>query len=385
MFVSDFTKPVTAKALNESLAKKFGTKLKLDTYTLEQLQDARNRVRTQLSQVETKESFDKVNSDSYNKSKLMLDILNAEISERGNVAEGDAISVKQQQAAGIALQHKREGTEPEEGSASAEMMDMSTADLEKKASTKHDDLPQKANENAEENKMTETQRLLNRAIITAARDAGLIINRQVVEQLTGQMDAVIENVLDDPDNAKKAAKKVVRESNPHTKIIENYFSHATKLFEGEEDKAEIVMAAKDMVDRVTGWMEDTAEMQSESMLDLADAIRDEMGQEMSDNFVSTVKGALEALYSTMETTRGSLTQGVGMLTGEAEMQPTMGAEPPAEEPAMEPTVDQEEDDGMGAAPAATGGDEEAGREMREGKKLKENSRKIASLLTSKKK
>ena len=33
------------------------------------------------------------------------------------------------------------------------------------------------------------------------------------------------------------------------------------------------MVPKDMVDRLTGWMEDTAEMQSESMLELADAIR----------------------------------------------------------------------------------------------------------------
>ena len=41
--------------------------------------------------------------------------------------------------------------------------------------------------------------------------------------------------------------------------------------EGAEDNAELVMASKDMVDRVTGWMEDTAEMQTESMLELADA------------------------------------------------------------------------------------------------------------------
>ena len=47
------------------------------------------------------------------------------------------------------------------------------------------------------------------------------------------------------------------------------------------------MAAKDMVDRVTGWMEDTAEMQTESMLELADAIRDEMGSEQSESFTAT--------------------------------------------------------------------------------------------------
>ena len=56
--------------------------------------------------------------------------------------------------------------------------------------------------------------------------------------------------------------------------------------EGEEDKAELVMAAKDMVDRVTGWMEDTAEMQSNPMLELADAIPDEMGAEASETFIA---------------------------------------------------------------------------------------------------
>ena len=68
------------------------------------------------------------------------------------------------------------------------------------------------------------------------------------------------------------------------------------------------MASKDMVDRLTGWMEDTAEMQTESMLELADAIRDELGSEKSEAFTSAVKPALEAMYDAMETTRAALTQ-----------------------------------------------------------------------------
>jgi hypothetical protein len=145
--------------------------------------------------------------------------------------------------------------------------------------------------------------------------------------------------------------------------------------EGEEDKAELVMAAKDMVDRVTGWMEDTAEMQTESMLELADAIRDEMGSESSEAFTAAVKPALEAMYGVMETTRIALTGGVGMLTGEGEPMDTMGAEDPAmdpeADPAMEPTVDGEVDaevpaeDDFGAADAAAGGEELGGREKRE--------------------
>ncbi len=169
------------------------------------------------------------------------------------------------------------------------------------------------------------------------------------------------------------------------------------LIEGKEDEAELVMAAKDMVTRVTSWMEDTAEMQTESMLELADAIRDEMGQSESDAFVGVVKPALESMYTAMESTREALTNGVGMLTGEGGAPAEdMGAEPaddaPADDAEMEPTVDQEEADAaadeFAAADAATGGEEEAGREKRESKKHKkkmiETSRRLGTILSKKK-
>ena len=240
MQIREFSKPLTAAKLNESLAQRFGSKINIDEFTTEQLQDARNKLRTQVFNVETTESFDAVQQKSYSKNKLFLDVLNAALSERDDVS--------------IAI------------------------------------------------------------------------------------DEAIES-----------------------------------LNEGEEDKAELVMAAKDMVDRVTGWMEDTAEMQTESMLELADAIRDEMGSEAAESFTALLKPALEAMYGVMETTRQTLTQGVGQLTGEAEPMDTMGAEEPDMD--MEPTVDGDvdtdvdmdmgADDDFGAADAAAGGEEEAGREKRE--------------------
>ena len=235
---------MTAKALNESLAKRFGAKINVDKFTTEQLLDARNKVRTKVFNVQATESFDSVQKEEYQKNKLFLDVLNAAIAERD------------------------------------------------------------------------------------------------------------DHIIDAIDEAVQSVR------------------------EGAEDAAELVMAAKDMVDRVTGWMEDTAEMQTESMLELADAIRDEMGSEQSEAFVNAVKPALEALYATMETTRDTLTQGVGMLTGEAEPADTMGAE---DDMAMEPTTDMEagdevdmdmeagadDEDQFAASEPAAGGEEEAGREKRE--------------------
>lgn len=55
-----------------------------------------------------------------------------------------AESKAQRRAAAIALKHKKEGTTPEAGSASAEMMDMSVSDLEDFASGSEQDLPNKA-------------------------------------------------------------------------------------------------------------------------------------------------------------------------------------------------------------------------------------------------
>ena len=149
------------------------------------------------------------------------------------------------------------------------------------------------------------------------------------------------------------------------------------------------MAAKDMVDRVTGWMEDTAEMQTESMLEIGDKIRDEMGVEKSEEFIGTVKPALESLFTSLESTRDSLTGGVAILTGEG-APATMGDEVPAEEPEMEPTVDDEagaeaedpEGDEFGTADAAAGGDEPADRAKRESVEL---SKRLGLLLAGSKK
>ena len=159
------------------------------------------------------------------------------------------------------------------------------------------------------------------------------------------------------------------------------------------------MASKDMVDRLTGWMEDTAEMQTESMLDLADAIRDELGQEQSESFTMAVKPALEQLYASMEQTRVALINGVGLLTGEGGNMNMMGADDDmgGDELDMEPTTDMDGadelsvdvDDEFGGSPAADGGEDPAGREKRESKenrrKMIESSRRIGALLSSPKK
>ena len=68
MLLKEFSTKVSTEKLNENLAKQFGTKIDVSKFTTEQLEDARNKIRTKLSQIETNESFEAVHSsDDYQK------------------------------------------------------------------------------------------------------------------------------------------------------------------------------------------------------------------------------------------------------------------------------------------------------------------------------
>jgi len=330
MNIAEFTKPVTAKTLNESLAKRFGQRLNLESFTLEQLQDARNKLRTKMSQVEMTENFNSVvESDAYNKSKAMLDVLNAEISERGDIEEE---ALEEKKAKPDFLDVDKDGNKKEPMKKA--LKDKEQTDEAKKAGAP---APKPYKLGADK-----------------GCKPGFVLNSK-----TGMC-------------MPKAPKG----------MSQAQFNNESIVREGAEDQAEIVMAAKDMVDRVTNWMEDTAEMQTESMLELADAIRDEMGSEKSEAFVQSVKPSLEAMYKAMETTRGALSGGVGLLTGEGEMPAPMGAEDELGGE-MEPTVDMEMDpamDDMDAMAPAAGGEEPLGRETRESV----DPRRLAKALSKKK-
>ena len=385
MNIRELAKPITAKSLNESLAKKFGTTIDVDKFTTEQLEDARNKIRTQLSQTETTESFDAVHSSSdYQKNKLFLDVLNAAIAERENMSEkakpdyididGDGDKEEPMKKAVKDKEDKKTNeVGPDDGTRGGQEPNRSdTPNLDAGIAGIDDYYDGSIKDKLGFSPTGELMKVIYKGMYTALNAAGIDM---------------------EPEKLKKAAMNAAttleskQRNTKETQIIENYFAYATKLVEGEEDKAEIVMAAKDMVDRITGWMEDTAEMQTESMLELGDAIRDEMGQAQSESFIQVVKPALESLFTALESTRGALTGGVGQLTGEAEPAVDMGAqnEMPADdtaEPEMEPTVDAEAGDDFVAAEPAAGGADEAGRAKRESIDL---SRRLGTILSSKKK
>jgi hypothetical protein len=366
MQIRDINKPVNSKTLNETMAKKYGTKIDVDSFTLEQLQDARNKIRSKVFDIETNESFGGISQNkTYSKNKLFLDVLNAAISERADIQEGEV-------PAGLkAYQDKKKGK--------------SSDKEDKKAKTPKDGKMPMDDNGTPDDKSDDKPAFLKKKNEAVVKEGAVKAVCKECGDTFGKPTTDCKNDCNDPTQDCWVKESDYMKESKHIDegkdIINNYF---TKLIEGEEDKAELVMASKDMVDRLTGWMEDTAEMQSESMLELADAIRDEMGAQQSETFTNTVKPALEALYTAMESTRIALTTGVGQLTGEGEPVEPMGDEP-AMDMDMEPTVDAEapamdmEDDGMGAAAPAAGGADEAGRARRESI---QRSRRLGTILSS---
>lgn len=109
------------------------------------------------------------------------------------------------------------------------------------------------------------------------------------------------------------------------------------LKEGEMESAELVLAAKDMVDQLQKMQEDLGELQNENLPPLVDAIRDEMGQDMADKFQQSAKGTIESALDSIESARAGMDSASRILTGE-ESGVDLGADPEGAD-AMEPAGD----------------------------------------------
>jgi hypothetical protein len=310
MQITDFSKPVSSKRLNESLAQKFGYRLDLNKFTMEQLEDARNKLRTAQHQFETNESYDAVHTDhKYHKNKMFLDVINQEIAERVEIEDEDKEDEKPKKKKAKNLKEYRE------------------AMIALNHFTRQFSIPS-----------SWTQQARSRLMIEEDADdikSELIVRYDLDE---GTANALIQTLL---------------------------------ITEGEEEKAELIMASKDMVDRITGWLEDVAAMKSEAMLDLLDSIRDEMGSDISGSFEQAVRPALDEIYTVLETNRQNLAKAVSILTG-SEPPATMGAAAAPGAEALPPAEGEAEAE----IPA-----EAAGREMRESVQY---SRRLAQMLSKKK-
>ena len=195
-------------------------------------------------------------------------------------------------------------------------------------------------------------------------------------------------IKNDPDTMKMAdkIKRTAGMKDAEKKQIIGALVSKEDVKEGVEEQSELILAAKDMMDKVTSFLEDLASMKTEGMLELADRIRDEMGAEKSDAFLQKIQPAIEQAEATLATTRQELDNGVRILTGEEVASDPMGADDTMnmDDPdANLDDLDSPEPDEFGASDAEAGGTEPEGREQRESKEVFETSNRIYGKLAGK--
>jgi hypothetical protein len=321
MQIRELSKPVTSKRLNENLASQFGYKLKLEHFSDVQLEDVRNKLRTEMSQFEVNESFDNLHSNpKYQKTRALLDVINKEIMER---EEGKCEDC-----------HK----DPCDCDEVDESVQSEKAELRKKVQA--ESIRQKA--------------------------------QQYKVPASWINNAINRISLGESDEAELSAELTLRYD-----LAESTANYIVYLAEGEEDKAKVIMATKDMVDRITGWLEDTAAMKAEQLLELQDSIRETLGSDVAQQYGDAVKPALEAIYTALETSRQGLQGALALVSGgEA---PTMGAPAPD---AMGAPAGMPGEEAMGAPEEMTPPAPEEDRMKRESV---DYSRKLGMLLAQSKK
>ena len=285
----EFTKPITTESLLKEFESRFNMTMDLSKFNEEELQDYANHVRTKIHEITQNTHFgQELKDNSYQKSQMMLDVINQAINERKLAEYGGS---------------------------------MSNDPVTKVASTT--------------------------LSAKAKLDKG-----QALDQ-----------------DEKKIVSKIM-----------------TK--EGVEEQSELILAAKDMMDKVTSFLEDLASMKTEGALELVDRIRDEMGAEKADAFLQKIQPAIEQAEATLTTTRQELDNGVRILTGEEVASDPMGADDTMD---MDNTdadlddlgTDDLETDEFGASDAEAGGTEPEGREQRESKEVFEASNRLFSKLAGK--
>jgi hypothetical protein len=145
-----------------------------------------------------------------------------------------------------------------------------------------------------------------------------------------------------------------------------------QLTEGEVSNAEVLLAAKDMVDSVQDAIEKVGKMQNEQLPQLLDSIRDQIGSEQADGFKNAVGETLATLMTNLQQAREGVDTGVRILSGEQVDNPMAMPGDEIASPAGDlgmpaapmSDLDAEETDGFAATDAAVGGSEELGRERR---------------------
>jgi hypothetical protein len=392
----------SSKKLNEGLSKTFGKKIDFASFDLPKLEDVRNKLRTQIHQVRSESGFNEnMENDAYHEAQWMLDAINAELAEREELlAQGGTAEVEEEadienmdEVHDIFKRYERAAEEGEYGDAWGDpdmnkvMSFVSAGKLEAAAEefvnafADRDGGEVQYGDNMYEDLLNDLKAELDTTEedITAERDNMGFSDKEI---------KMAYGVLNDPrlkgGNLTKAAEIIekiapglskhpgVQKAMRATSESIQTGEEMNNLVEGEVQQASAIVTAKTMVDRISRFIEELSSMENETLLQLGDSIRDEIGQEQAKSFIEGSAPSIQQSLEALKGTRDQLSQSVNTLaTGEAPAD-MLGAEPGAdmEAPAPEAGADMgaEEvpaEDEFAAAEPAAGGLEAAGREQRE--------------------
>lgn len=463
MKTQDFAPITTSDKLAENLVKQFNTKVNLNSYGREQLEDIRNKLRTKIFQQEGSSKFnDLLTNETYQKDKAMLELLNTRIKEMLG-EQMKQLRDKMDQLT-EAKKSKPDFLDLDKDGNKKEPMKKAAKDSKVKEGAKPDyiDLDKDGNKKETMKKAAKDAKVKEGfPTVADAKDraekektTGKFDKKEVkpgVTQYTRKSNTFTDGGDDsDVKTAKKKAKDV-KEGMKHAKdcdckecmgmyerdegkhnnkttgfkalakkagggekgakiagaqrqkmkkagqLEESQFKHNVRfvnesigflLQEDEEAKAKTITAAGDIVNDFTGWMQRIGQYQTKAIIELADSIRAEFGAAESEAFKQKVGPALTNALETLTQQREALSNAVAELAGEAMPETPMGMEPDAGMDAdigldvAEPDSMNPEDE-FAASDAAVGGDETAGREMRESSSAR-RARKLAeshSILT----
>jgi hypothetical protein len=109
MKFTQLTKTLTAEDLNNRVSKMFGSKINLESFTVEQLSAAKDKLANQLLTIENQANFDAIHSsEAYQKNRLFLKVIEQRIEELSQTDE----KAKNPYAIGMAQAMKSTGDQP---------------------------------------------------------------------------------------------------------------------------------------------------------------------------------------------------------------------------------------------------------------------------------
>jgi hypothetical protein len=412
---TDLNPQLTANALNENMYKQFNVKINFDKYTREQLENARNILRTKTGSLESTANFnDLLTNETYQKDKYMLGVLNTKIKEMlgegkkkdNEYAIGMAAAKK---SAGITKKHAKDLpksviTKGHEIAKKIKKGEKTTEAVDQDGNNENDfddvqiarytagGMPKKkaiAKAHADKNESA------GKCYCAAKGKSKCPVHSKMTEakKPDANKDGIPDYAQDGKGpkdlgkgNAGKKTtgkkgmsakqqkffgkKKAVKESELKHRAYQQFIAEgiATYIAEDEEGKAKSITAAADMVNDFTSWMQRVGNYQTKSMIELADNIRANFGMQEAEQFKQSVAGALEGALAALTSAREEINNAVAVLAGEAPAEEQMGMDDSMDtgmeqEPGMD-DMNPAPDEFASADPAA-GAPNELGRMKRE--------------------